>query len=381
MVKPGAVWEEPEMKLWLKSIPAAVLAVAASLSTCLADEAPATFPRDKVTSIIDGVRKITTAEGIAELKAIPIGGLQQWISVRGRSRNNPILLFIHGGPASTEIPASWVFQGPWEDYFVVVQWDQRGAGKTYAANDPAAVRPTIQKERMIEDTEEVVKYLQATYGKQKIFVLGHSWGSILGLELARRHPEWLYAYVGMGQIINMRENERLGYEFTLRAAAAAKNDEALAELRSIAPYPETDGSLPLSKIGLQRKWSVFFGGLTHGRSAFDYYPNATLLSPDYTLADVVAIDKGSELSLPILLPQMAKVNFDSATEFRCPIVIFNGRYDDTTSAALAARWLEKVHAPAKKLVWFENSAHMMHVEEPGKVLVHLVQDVLPLAAK
>jgi proline iminopeptidase len=96
------------MKLWVKSIPAAVLAVAASLSTCLADEAPATFPRDKVTAIIDGVRKITTAEGIEELKAIPIGGLQQWISVRGRSRNNPILLFIHGGPASTEIPAQVV---------------------------------------------------------------------------------------------------------------------------------------------------------------------------------------------------------------------------------------------------------------------------------
>jgi proline iminopeptidase len=369
------------MKLLVKAVLAAVFVASIGVSTCLADEAPATFPREKVTSIIDGVRKITTADGIEELKAIPIGGIQQWISVRGRSRNNPILLFIHGGPASTEIPASWVFQGPWEDYFVVVQWDQRGAGKTYAANDPAVVKPTLQKERMIADTEEVVKYLRATYARQKIFVLGHSWGSILGLELARRHPEWLYAYVGMGQIINMRENERLGYEFTLRAAAAAKNEKALAELRSIAPYPEADGSILQNKIDLQRKWSVFFGGLTHGRTAFDYYPNATLLSPDYSPAEVAAIDKGSELSFPILLPQMAEVDFDVATEFRCPIVIFNGRYDDTTSAALAARWFGKIHAPAKRLVWFENSAHMMHVEEPGKMLVHLVNDVLPLATK
>jgi pimeloyl-ACP methyl ester carboxylesterase len=369
------------MKLLVKAVLAAVFVATTGVSTCLADEAPASFPRDKVTSIIEGVRKITTADGIEERRAIPIGGIQQWISVRGRSRNNPILLFIHGGPASTEMPASWVFQGPWEDYFVVVQWDQRGAGKTYAANDPAVVKPTLQEERMIADTEEVVKYLRSTYGRQKIFVLGHSWGSILGLELARRHPEWLYAYVGMGQIINMRENERLGYEFTLRAAAAAKNEKALAELRSIAPYPEADGSILQNKIDLQRKWSVFFGGLTHGRTAFDYYPNATLLSPDYSRDEVAAIDKGSELSFPVLLPQMAEVDFDAVTEFRCPIVIFNGRYDDTTSAALAARWFGKIRAPAKRLVWFENSAHMMHVEEPGKMLVHLVNDVLPLAMK
>jgi proline iminopeptidase len=369
------------MNLLMTSTFAVVIAVAMGISPCRADDAPPTFSREKVTSIIDGVRKITTVDGVEELKAVQIGGIPQWISVRGRSRNNPILLFLHGGPASTEIPASWVFQGPWEDYFVVVQWDQRGAGKTYAANDPAIVRPTITKERMVADEEELVKYLRTTYSKQKIFVLGHSWGSILGLELARRHPEWLYAYVGMGQIINMRENERLGYEFTLRAATAAHNEQALAELRSIAPYPEKDGSIPLNKIDLQRKWSVFFGGLTHGRSKFDYYPNATLLSPDYSPTEVADIDKGSELSLPILLPQMGEADFDAVTEFRCPIVVFNGRYDDTVSATLAARWFEKVHAPSKRLVWFENSAHMMHVEEPGKVLVHLVNDVLPLASK
>jgi proline iminopeptidase len=345
-----------------------------------ADQKLATLPRERVTSILDGVRRIATADGIEELKAVPIGGIQQWISVRGRSRNNPILLFIHGGPASTDMPVTWAFQGPWEDYFTVVQWDQRGAGKTYAANDPAKVGPTIQKERMIADAEEVVQYLRTRYGHRKIFVLGHSWGSVPGLELARRRPQWLHAYIGMGQIIKPVEAERLGYEFTLRAAEAARNEKALAELRSIAPYPKPDGSTPIEALDLQRKWSVFFGGLAHGRSKFNWYSDATLLSPDYSPAEVAAIDKGSSLSLPRLWPEIMKVDFTSTTKFDCPIVIFNGRYDETTSATVAARWFESVQAPAKRHVWFENSAHMMHMEEPGRMLVHLVNDVLPLAA-
>jgi pimeloyl-ACP methyl ester carboxylesterase len=371
----------------VKGTLAALLAGAIGMSPCAAqsskypDNELSTFPRERVTSILNDVRKVATADGIEELKAVPIGGIQQWISVRGRSRDNPILLFLHGGPASTEMPAAWTFQGPWEDYFVVVQWDQRGAGKTYTANDPESVGPTIRMERMIADAEELAQYLRATYARQKIFVLGHSWGSVLGLELARRQPQWLHAYIGMGQIINMRESERLGYEFVLRTAAAAQNETALTELRSIAPYPEADGSIPIDKLDLQRKWSVRFGGLTHGRTAFNYYSNATLLSPDYSAADVAAVDRGSALSLPRLWPQLMKVDFMPATELQCPIVIFNGRHDHTTSAVLAARWFEKVRAPAKRLVWFENSAHMTHMEEPGRVLVHLVNDVLPLAAQ
>jgi pimeloyl-ACP methyl ester carboxylesterase len=260
-----------------------------------------------------------------------------------------------------------------------VQWDQRGAGKTYLANDPERVRPTLTADRMEKDTEELVQYLRATYGKKKIFVMGHSWGTLLGLKLAQAHPEWLYAYIGMGQIINSRESERLGYAATLKAAQDAHNEQAVKELKSIAPYPEADGAIPLAKIDIERKWSVTFGGLSWRRDSYAYYYRAGALSPDYGDADLDAIDKGSALSLPVLLKEMETSDFTRMTTFKCPIVIFNGRHDDTTSPKVAADWFAHVEAPSKKLVWFENSAHMMQIEEPGRVLVHLVEDVRPLA--
>lgn len=337
------------------------------------------FTRAEATSIIREARKIVSPNGVEELLEIPIGGTKQWISVRGRDRGNPVLLMIHGGPASPEMPSSWFFENGWEDYFTVVQWDQRGSGKSYNSNDPEIIRPTLTAERMVDDAGEVVQFLRKRYGKDKIFVLGHSWGSLVGISLAHAHPEWLHAYIGSGQIINEQEGERVSYADTLRAAEAAGNPVAIQELKAIAPYPEADGSLPIEKIGTERKWSIIFGGLTYGRSTYDYYENLFKLSPEYTEQDVAAIDKGSALSLGPLLPVLAGFNYSKFTRFKCPILLFEGRHDDTTPSVVAARWLERVRAPGKKFVWFENSSHMVMVEEPGRFLVHLVQDALPYA--
>jgi len=337
------------------------------------------FSRSQITGIIANANKIVSDNGVEEMLEIPIGGTKQWITVHGRDRANPILLMIHGGPASPEIPTSWYFQNGWEDYFTVVQWDQRGSGKTYNANDPKVIQPTLSLERITEDAGEVVQYLRARYGKQKIFVLGHSWGSLVGLQLARRHPEWLYAYVGMGQVIDGKAGERAGYAEALRVAEAKGNTQAVSELKSIAPYPNLDGSVPLEKIDKERKWSVEFGQLTWNRKDLSYYYDLTEFSPDYTEADIAAIDKGSQLSLGPLLPDMLGFDYSGVTEWRCPIIIFAGRHDFTTPSSVVVDWFQKIHAPEKKFVWFENSAHMMMVEEPGHMLVHLVEDVRPLA--
>jgi pimeloyl-ACP methyl ester carboxylesterase len=358
----------------------AVFLILFSPLTAHAADKPA-FTQDAARAIVGSLQKIVSPNGIDERELVSINGTRQWITVRGRDRNNPVLLFLHGGPGAPEMPTSWTFQNDWEDYFTVVQWDERGSGKTYLANDPAKTAPTVTVPQMISDSEAMVQYLRATYHKDKIFVLGHSWGSFLGLTLAEKHPEWLYAYIGMGQIIDSRRSEHVIYEHTLKAAEAAHDAPAVKELQSIAPYPEKDGAVPLEKINIERNWSVKYGGLSWGRDSYDYYFDASKLSPDYTDADRASIGKGSLLSLSHLLAGFSSADFENVTDFRCPIIIFNGRHDDTVSAEVTADWFARVRAPVKKLIWFENSAHMMQIEEPGRVLVHLVEDVRPLAEK
>lgn len=363
--------------------PAAIfagMAFALGLATTPASaaEASMTFTREQVTGYIADFRKIVSQNGVEEQLEVPIDGTSQWITVRGRDRSNPVLLVIHGGPASPETPISWAYQQGWEDYFTVVQWDQRGAGKTYNANDPDVIGPTLSLERIVKDSAEMVEYLRERYDKRKVFVLGNSWGSLVGLSLAHEHPELLYAYVGMDQVINGADGERVAYQMTLKAAEAAGNAEATKDLRSIAPYPEKDGSAPLDKISLVRKWSTNLGGVTHGRASIGYYFNIGKLSPDYTEADLEAIDKGSALSLVRMLPELTGFNYTHVTDFKTPIIMFEGRYDMTTPPSVVADWFAHVKAPSKKFVWFD-AAHMVAVETPGAVLVHLVLDVRPLA--
>ena len=350
-----------------------------SLTAFAAQAADKTYTRKDVTSIIREGRKIVAPNGVEELIEIPIGGTKQWISVRGRDRNNPVLLMIHGGPASPEMPSSWFFENGWEDYFTVVQWDQRGAGKSYRSNDPKLVEPTLSIATIAADAAEVVDYLRNRYHKEKVFVLGHSWGSIIGVTLAHDHPELLYAYIGTGQVISALENERVGYANTLKSAEAAGNETAVKELKALAPYPPPDGTDLLQKLNTERKWSVALGGLGFGRSSFAWYGNLFELSPEYSTADIAAIDTGSKFSLGKLWPQFSGVDFRGTTDFRCPIILIEGRRDNTTPSEIAAVWLENVHAPGKKLIWLENSAHMTMLEEPGRFLVHLVQDARPYA--
>jgi pimeloyl-ACP methyl ester carboxylesterase len=335
--------------------------------------------RAEVTGILAAVRKVVTPNGIDELRPLAINGINQWVSIRGKDRRNPILLVLHGGPGSPTMPAAYTFQTPWEDYFTVVEWDQRGAGKTYAANELAAVAPTMTMPQMTSDADSLIAYLRARFNKQRIFLLGHSWGSALGVAVAQQHPDWLYAYVGVGQIVDMRRSETEGYEFALREARAHHDTVGQRELASIAPYPGAVGTMTEPRLDLSHKWLMTYGGLTYGRSDFEYDANAWRLSPDYTARDLATVDSGSMLSLNRLLPTLDTLSYEHVTNFRCPVFLFLGRHDYAVSHTVAAEWFTRIHAPTKKLVWFENSAHMAMQEEPGRFLYHLLTDVRPIA--
>ncbi|TGD80456.1 alpha/beta fold hydrolase [Hymenobacter wooponensis] len=333
----------------------------------------------KGQAILADLGKIVAPNGVQESYAVPIGGVKQWVYVRGQDKQNPIILFVHGGPASPMAPVAWMFQRPLEEYFTVVQYDQRASGKTYATNDTTGLGPTIRIDQYVQDAIDLAEFIRKKYGKRKVILVGHSWGTIVSMHAALQRPDLFYAYVGIGQVINAQDNERVSFEYALKRATAEHNEEALRELRSIAPYP---GSQPTTRerIIIARKWPQYYGGLAANRSEFKYYFNAPLLSPEYSPADVEAIDKGSLFTLSRLLPAFLQVDFKAVKSFPVPVFMLMGRHDYTTPSEPTASWLTRVKAPLKKSIWFENSAHLIPLEEPGKLLLTLVNDVRPLAA-
>ena len=139
--------------------------------------------------------------------------------------------------------------------------------------------------------------------------------------------------------------------------------------------------MPIPALDVERKWSIRYGALTYGRTSYDYQENAEKLSPAYTADDFAAIDEGSAMSLPRLWPAMSRVDFTKLTRLRCPVVMFEGRHDYTTPSVVVRRWFDRLRAPSKTFVWFENSAHMIIPEEPGKFMLRLVDDARPFAAR
>jgi proline iminopeptidase len=335
-------------------------------------------PYADAKAVIADIGRVVTPNGVQETLELTLGGVRQVVNVRGSDRANPLLLFIHGGPGSVEMPIAWTFQRGWEDYFTVVQWDQRAAGRSYRLNDPATIGATLNPARYRDDAIELIEQLTKRYGKRKVIVLGHSWGSVVGLSVAAKRPDLLHAYVGFGQVIDFRENERRGYAWTLAEARRRGNADAVRELEAIAPYPG-DGPLDLEKTGIERKWNIEFGGLAAYREDANFYFRAPRLSPEYTPEDRKAWDAGSALTMKSMWPQLADISYASLARVDVPVVMFVGRHDWTTPSSVTEEWLARVRAPAKKLVWFEHSAHLMMIEEPGRTLLHLVEDVRPFA--
>jgi proline iminopeptidase len=354
---------------------------AAPSSAQTLERATADIPQDRYSpgrALVADLDRIVTPDGIQESFIATLGGAREYVSVRGAHRRNPILLFVHGGPAAPELPISWSFQRPWEDFFTVVEWDQRATGRSFELEDPKTIGATLTPDRYRDDAIALIELLRKRYGKEKIFLLGHSWGSALGLSVAIKRPDLLYAYVGMGQAIDFQQNEKASYAAVLEQARRAGNAQAVKELETIAPYPPP-GPLDLAKTAVERKWSVYFGGLAAGRKDGDFYFHLGRLSPEYGEADRKAWDAGSDFTMARMWPQLAHLSFADVHKLRTPVILFLGRHDTTTPPEIAAAWLARLAAPHKALVWFDDSAHLPMIEEPGRMLQALLTKVRPLA--
>ncbi|MFZ7095125.1 alpha/beta fold hydrolase [Luteimonas dalianensis] len=342
-------------------------------------QAPAGDDVAGARAVVEDLMRIPGPDGVQETYPARIGGIDQWISIRGQDRANPVILFVHGGPATPTIPSLWQFQRPLEDYFTMVNYDQRGAGKTYAANDPDAVSDTIHVQQFVADLIEVAEHTRDKLGKDKLVLMAHSWGTIPAMHAARQRPDLFHAYVGIGQVINVRDNERLSIAWGLEQARRHGNAEAVAEIESIMPYPG-DEPITRERIVTARKWPQHYGGMAAFRDETNlWFYGAARLSPDYDADDRAALNAGSLFTLGRVLDEFVQVDFNPVREFPVPVVMFMGRHDYTTPSQLTAEWLQRVEAPYKQAVWFERSAHMPPWEEPGRFLVSLLEHVRPLA--
>ncbi|MDY6947013.1 MAG: alpha/beta hydrolase [Pseudomonadota bacterium] len=324
------------------------------------------------------IRKIAATEGVELQETVTIGGVPQWISIRSRDRSAPILLVLHGGPGFTLSPVSDYYMRDWEEFFTVVQWDQRGAGKSYRREARESLAPTLTIDQLVRDTEAMIELLRKRFKQERVVLLAHSFGTIVGVKLAQRRPDLLHAYVGMGQFVDAMRSEALGYEATLADARAEKNSEAITQLEAIAPFPDpAHPERNLQNLPTERRWLAHYGGYFHAGGEGHHYAVAQL-SPTHTAADLQARQEAHDFIVATMWKAIGAVDLSDDLQFRVPIIIMQGRYDRGTSSQLVNEWHAAVAAPVKKLIWFENSSHMVYEEEPGKMLVSLVNEVLPL---
>ena len=294
------------------------------------------------TPAIDGER------AIASLEQITLGGIDQWVLIRGHDHTKPVVLFLHGGPGMPAMFLAHAFQRELERDFVMVQWDRRGAGKSFEAAEPLE---SLTVRRTLEDTIALTRILCERFKKNRIILVGHSWGSYLGLLAIREHPEYYSAYIGTGQLAGNKGEVKLQRrQFLMRDASATGNLELLNRLAAGGDPTEDD---------------LFHHGaeLYNARS---FWPilRTGLLAPEYTLSDALNVKRGADLvGREMKYDVLPKPLDGEITSFDVPVFFFLGRHDYNTPSSIAADYLERLQAPLKGLVWFDESAHFPFFEE------------------
>lgn len=308
---------------------------------------------------------------VATMTDAAIGGVKQRLWFRSLDARNPAVVLLHGGPGTSEAALFRHFNADLENRFLMVYWEQRGTGRSYKSDIPPA---SMTIEQFVRDLDEVVELVRKRFGKTQVVLLGHSWGSALGILYTARRPEKVAAYVGIGQVVDMTEGERLSYEFALAEASRRHNRGALKALDRIGPPPHT-----VDEMLTSRKWVERFGGAFHARLSTGKLIWAALRTDEANLIDLIRFGQGNRFSLRHLWPEFRDFNIaETLTSFGTPIIFLLGRYDWEVPSTLAASYFERIQAPHKRLIWFEQSAHNPPFEEPGLFNRTLIDVLTPL---
>ena len=324
------------------------------------------------TPLITGADGQPLPGSIAALEQVELNGRSQWITVRGRDVEKPVLLFLAGGPGGSQLAATRKLLGGLEEHFVVVNWDQPGVAKSYGAADFATLTP----EQYIADGLELTNYLSERFGQEKIYLVGESWGNLLGVWMVQRHPEQYHALVGVAQMVAFLETDTYDYELAVQIAEERGDAGTLEGLHEQGPPPYYGDGVAL-KVARYIMYLSSYMMQNPAITGPGYDTFGDIGAVEYGLADKVNYVRGLLRTMEALWPQLWEVDLRSeAPQLAVPIYFLEGRHDVNAPPALAEDYLMTLEAPHKELIWFEHSGHSPWVDEAPKMVDVMVNTVL-----
>ena len=318
-------------------------------------------------------------KGICEAKAVKIGGIDQWISIRGEDISAPVMLVLHGGPGSTLMGLSHAYQRPWEKYYIVVNWDQRCSGRT-ASISGSEPEEEITFDRMLQDSVEMVDYLREHFSRKKIIVLGHSWGTILGAALAMQYPEKLICYISTGTVVNCRREYQAMFDQLEKTYAARKDAKALAHLKQLLPGLEKENAswdwiLDINNLIIKEGYSSVRAKDLFSSLKYEFLP--LLKSPEYRLKDALHL---TAYKAYIPLNEKFMFNYDLEklpNHYEIPVYYINGDTDYQTPYPVGREYALKTEAPDTAFYTLKNCAHCWDVDAPEQMTEILCEKIYP----
>ena len=282
-----------------------------------------------------------------------INGRREWITIRGNSYDKPVLLFLAGGPGGSQLAAVRMELKELEKHFIVVNWEQPGSGKSFNAVN----KKDLRVQDYIDDGIELTKYLNKRFNSDKIYLVGESWGSALGILLAQKSPELYLGVIGTGQMVNFLETEKIDYELTKKLAKENGDLDLIEKL-------EEQGPPPYYGSDVTWKSASYLMYLTNQmeRNPQIVNPGYNTLSevgaPEYGVFDKVNYFRGVVTTFNNVYPQLYNVDLRrDAEKVDVPVYFFIGRHDINAPTSLAEDYYNKLKAPEKQLLWFEHSGH------------------------
>lgn len=296
---------------------------------------------------------------ITEERRVILGGVEQYVLVRGKNRQAPLMVFVHGGPGASETPFLRMHNAALEEDFVVVYWDQRGAVHSY---DPDSDPKKITVDRLTKDLGELIDTLLIEFEQEKVLLVGHSWGTVLALEHVAAHPENVAAYIAISQTTNQAKSDKEGYEWALARARANEDEETIKRLEKIGDPPYTIKEFITQRRAVSQFGGAFIDGSSDLELAF-----SMIRTDEFSWPDLITFVQGTGSSGAVLWPEQKHYDAHQRhPSIDVPIIMVMGRHDKVISPTLGEQYFEILEAPEKELVWFENSAHGPPFEEPQK---------------